>query len=87
MTKREVVWLLIRIAGLWFLWQATENVFSVISSFMVASSDPQLSCRSAGLLLPTVVRAGVYLIVGLYCLIGGNVFFQLLNRQPDTKDN
>lgn len=84
MNKKDVIWLLIRIAGLYFLWQSVEGVFALSSSYIVASNTPDLLSRSAGIFLQSIVRIGTYLSLGLYMLLNGRLIFDMLSRQPDS---
>jgi hypothetical protein len=80
--KREVVWLLIRIAGLYFFWHAIENGFSLIAGHAVAREATELLDKSGGIFIQAVLRTCLYLWLGLYCIGGGHIFFRLLTRQP-----
>jgi hypothetical protein len=40
--KREVIWLLIRLAGLWLLWQAGEDAITLMSSYLTAIEQTNL---------------------------------------------
>ena len=50
MTKREVVWLIIRLAGLYFLWHAGEATVGFMTSLGIATGElcacEQTSCKS-----------------------------------------
>jgi len=88
MTKREVIWLLIRLAGLWFLWQSIENVIVLSSSYLQTSQNPELLSRSAAVFLQLIWQTGFHFVAGLYCLSGGNALFKLLSRErPDDGDS
>ena len=84
MNKREVIWLLIRLAGLWLLWQAVEDAITLMSSYLTAIEQTNLLSRSTWVLVAMFLRMGIHLALGLYCLSAGNLFFDLLNREkPD----
>jgi hypothetical protein len=87
MNKREVSWLLVRIAGLWFIWQALENILSIVVTYWVASSQQELLSRSAGFFLPSTVRIVIYLALAFYCLGAGHLIFDLLRREPKVGDD
>jgi len=57
-------------------------VLSVLRLFFF--TDPRLVQQAAGLLLQSTLGALAYLIVGLYCLAGGELFYSVLNRESDT---
>jgi len=83
MTKAEVIWLLIRIAGLYFIFQSTEVAISTFGALIVAGETPGLISKSTGVLLPAIVRIVFYAWLGIYLLNDGTKFFQMLNRRPD----
>ena len=83
MTKAEVIWLLIRVAGLYFIFQSTEVAIGTFGALLVAGQEPGLMSRSAGVLLPAIIRIVFYAWLGIYLLNDGNKFFQMLNRRPD----
>lgn len=91
MTKRQVIWLLIRLAGLWFLWQSVTSAVALgwLGTYLQASEESGLLPKSTGFLfLQSVVLLGVYLALGLYCLRSGTALFNLLNREdPDDRDS
>jgi hypothetical protein len=86
MKTNDVIWLLIRIAGLYFLWQCFESVVALISNFVAFSESPGLLEKSTGVQLQILLRIGLYLGLGIYMLANGSLFFQVLNRQPDSDD-
>ena len=43
MNKKQVVWLLIRLAGLWFVWQSIENAIVLANAYLVASRAQRLA--------------------------------------------
>jgi preprotein translocase subunit SecG len=86
--KREVIWLLIRLAGLWLLWQSLEDAVTLMSSYLTAIQEANLMSRSTWVLVAMFLRMGIHLALGLYCLGAGNLFFDLLNREkPDNGDS
>jgi hypothetical protein len=83
MTKAEVIWLLIRVAGLYFIYQSIEVAISTFGVLLVASEAPGVMSKSAGVLLPAIIRIVFYAWLGIYLLNDGSKFFQMLNRRPD----
>jgi hypothetical protein len=81
MTKRQVVWLLIRVAGLWFLLQSVEYSNTLISTYLHASQDPSLFSRSTGVFVQLILQVGLNLFLGVYCVRLGDLFFYLLDRE------
>jgi len=86
MTKKEIVWLLIRIAGAYLLWQGVGSSVGLVANLAFASSTPELLSKSAGAFLGPVVMTGLDLSLGLYLLINGRVVFNLLSDRPDSLD-
>ncbi|HEV7683292.1 MAG TPA: hypothetical protein VGO68_14280 [Pyrinomonadaceae bacterium] len=87
MTKRQVVWLLIRGAGLWFLLQSVEYSNTLTSTYLHVSQDPDLFSRSTGVFVQLILQAGLNLFLGVYCVRFGNLFFFLLNRENGDDEN
>jgi hypothetical protein len=81
MTKRQVVWLLIRGAGLWFLLQSVEYTNTLTSTYLHASQNADLLSRSTGVFVQLILQIGLNLFLGVYCVRFGNLFFFLLNRE------
>ena len=82
MNKPQVIWLVIRLAGCFFIWRAAESVFSVLSLFFF--TDERLVQQASVLMLQSTLGALVYLLAGLYCLAGGEFIYGVLNRESDT---
>lgn len=83
MTKAEVVWLLIRIAGLYFIYQSIEIAISTFGALLVVSEARHGIPNSGGLLIPAIIRIVLYAWLGIHLLNDGGKFFRLLNRRPD----
>ncbi|HEV7892529.1 MAG TPA: hypothetical protein VGP08_18090 [Pyrinomonadaceae bacterium] len=80
MTKREVVWLIVRLAGLYFLWNAVTSSLGLFASLQLL--DGAATPRGAGaVLLQALVVTAFYAVIGLYCVNDGRVFFNVLNRE------
>jgi hypothetical protein len=82
MSKKEVIWLLIRIAGVYFLWLGVESLVTLISNYVVASGSPELLSRSARVFLQSVLLIGLHFSLGLYMLVNGSLLFRGLDQQP-----
>jgi hypothetical protein len=80
-TKKQVIWLVIRLAGLWFLWQSAGNAIALLGSFLHLSENPELLERSTGLLLQMAGQVALSFALGLYCVGDGRILFDLLNRE------
>ena len=83
MTKREVAWLIVKLAGLYFLWQAVETALSFAASYAIAGSNAALLSQSGGVFLHFILKTALYAWLGLYCVGNGRVFFHFLNHEPD----
>lgn len=83
MTKAEVIWLLVRIVGLYLIYQAVEVTISTFGVLVVASEAPGVVSKSAGVLLPTLFRIVLYACLGIYLLSDGSELFRLLSHRPD----
>jgi hypothetical protein len=86
MKKREVIWLLIRIAGLVFLWQAVENVVGYIITYPFFANSLLMPRNFGVAFLILILKAVLYSALGWYCLVGGQFVFNLLNREPGGED-
>jgi hypothetical protein len=88
MTKKEIIWLLIRLAGLWFLWQSVQLAIALVGNYLHMRQSPELFTDSAGLWLQMILQLGIHLALALYCLGSGNQLFGLLAREqreyPDS---
>ena len=87
MTKKEVAWLLIRLAGIWLLWQAVEGTVTLISSYLFLIETNQLHPQSAGVFWQLGLSVALHLALGVFCLsAGGNCLFHILTREDaDSK--
>lgn len=81
MTKREVVWLIIRLAGLYFLWQAVESTVGFVTGLWVANGAYSMPGNSALVLLAMLFKAALYSVLGFYCIGNGRLFFRVLSRE------
>ena len=86
MTKREVIWLLIRLAGVYFLAKGLLMTLELLNVLLVP-----LAYDLPGLTFSSLIREQFspllvtlfYLALGLYLIYRGGVVFRVLNRQPD----
>lgn len=86
MTKKDVIWLLIRIAGFYFLWQGVEIIINMISTLVLASGTPNLMAGSGGVFLKLLLQISLYFGLGLYMLVNGSLFFHMFSREPEFDD-
>lgn len=80
MTKRDVVWLIIRLAGLYFLWQAVECAVGFVTSAGIVAGTFG-AATTAPVLLVLMLKAGLYSALGFYCVRDGKFFFDVLSRE------
>jgi len=86
MTKKEVAWLLIRLAGLLLLWQAISGVATLASSYVFVIENAPLLSRSTGVLAQMTLLMLINLALGLYCVFGGSALFKILNSEDGDSD-
>jgi len=83
-TKNEVAWLLIRLAGIWLLWQAVEGTVTLISSYLFLIENNQLLPRSGGVFWQIGLSVALHLALGVFCLsAGGNILFHIVTREDE----
>jgi hypothetical protein len=83
-TKNEVAWLLIRLAGIWLLWQAVEGTVTLISTYLFLIENDQLNPRSAGVFWQMGLSVALHLALGVFCLsAGGNILFHIVTREDE----
>ena len=47
-TKRQVIWFLIRLAGIWFLWQSIESAILLVGTFLHLIQEPEITFQVLG---------------------------------------
>ncbi|HEY0427624.1 MAG TPA: hypothetical protein VGC76_07555 [Pyrinomonadaceae bacterium] len=85
MTKKDVAWLIVRIIGICFLWNAGSYLFIVFQNLLLAAgaSKETLLSEASGLISVWVIEAVVSLILGIYFLKNGKFLFELINSESD----
>ncbi|HEY0546306.1 MAG TPA: hypothetical protein VGC91_13080 [Pyrinomonadaceae bacterium] len=86
MTKKDVIWLLIRISGLYFILQGIESLLGLWASLITVNNSPGMLKNSAGVLLQSFLLTAIYFSFGIYMVSNGSFFYRLLSRQPDSDD-
>lgn len=81
MTKKQVIWILIRLAGLWFLFQAVTGAITLFTTYFHTSQDERLLEKSTWLFLQQAGQMFLSFAIGLYCAADGRILFELLNRE------
>jgi len=87
MNKREAIWILIRLVGLWFFWQTLENAMLIVTNYLLVSQQPGLLSKSGGVFFQITVRMVIYLGFSIYCLGAGDMIYSLLNHEPPVLDD
>jgi hypothetical protein len=80
-TKKQIIWLLIRLAGLWFLFQAVTGAVTLVTTYFHTSQDPRLLEKSTWLFLQQAGQMCLSFALGLYCAGDGRILFALLDRE------
>ena len=82
MSKRDVAWLVVRLAGLYFIWNAVTSSLGLFASLRLF--DGSATPRGAGLVFfEALVVTALYAALGLYCVNDGRFFVNILNRESD----
>ena len=84
MNKKEVVWLIIRVIGLWLVWEAIESTAPLITLVTTGPSANYLLTFVLAV-LRSLARIVFYLAVGIYFLKGGGLIFGLLNHEANPQ--
>jgi F0F1-type ATP synthase membrane subunit c/vacuolar-type H+-ATPase subunit K len=82
MTKRNVVWLIVRLVGLYLLWGAVTSAFGLVAGLLAFKSFVAVREEGAFFVQPFVMTV-LYTALGLYCVADGRVLFYVLNRESD----
>ena len=81
MNKSEVVWLIVRLAGLYFFWQAFEALVALLTSLGALSGARGVLEATGWVIGQLLLKAFVYVVLGIYCVDNGKLFFSILNRE------
>jgi hypothetical protein len=84
MKKREIVWLVIKVIGLYFIYEAVTSGLKLIASFIVAFQAPELFYKSIGIFIPQIVLVALCAIIANYLLRDGRLVFDILNREEPS---
>lgn len=86
MKKSEVVWLVVKLIGLYCVYSAVTGTLTFLSSFLLALQNPELFSKSVIIFLQSIAMIAIYGIVGNYLLRDGKFLFDVLNREepPNT---
>lgn len=89
MTKKQLAWLIVRVIGVFSLYNALKYAFIVFENVMMTSNIDNgnvLLEKGAGLISGWIVEGIVYLLIGLYLIIDGRVLFNLFNRESNEDE-
>ncbi len=87
MNKREVVWLITRLIGLYLLYSAIVSGIAFLGLFMTALQTPDLFSRSLGLFAQSLFMIAAQGIVGIYLLKDGGLLFDILHYEKPAGDS
>jgi hypothetical protein len=85
MNKREVVWLLVRLIGLYLLYLAATTSISLLGTLLTAL-QAEIASRSMLMFFPSALLAVMEGIAGFYLLNTGTVLFNILAREEPRID-
>lgn len=86
MKKSEVVWLAVKLIGLFCIYSAVTSTLTFLSSFLLALQNPELFRKSVIIFLQSIAMIGIYGIVGNYLLRDGKFLFDVLNREEPPNE-
>ena len=81
MKKSEVVWLIVRLAGVYFFWLAFETSVTLLASLGALSSARGMPGATGWVIVQLLLKMVVYAVLGRYCVEDGNLIFNILNRE------
>lgn len=88
MNKKQIIWLIIRLVGIWFCWEAVQTTATILNTIAifgeVGATNRVVAEAASGMMIQIVLGGIVKLAIGLYCVGGGEILFSLLNREPDN---
>jgi hypothetical protein len=87
MNKQEVVWLIIRLIGLYLLYCAVTASINFLGTFMTAIQTPSLLEKSLGLFAQAIFLIAIQGIVGIYLLRDGGILFDILQSEGDRNSS
>ncbi|HEV7643846.1 MAG TPA: hypothetical protein VGO50_07910 [Pyrinomonadaceae bacterium] len=86
MNKKEVVWLVVRLIGVYLLYLAAITSISLIGTLLTALQTPELASRSMSMFVSPALLAVMEGIVGFYLVNTGTVLFNILAREEPRID-
>jgi hypothetical protein len=84
LTKKQVVWLLVRIAGVALLANGIRYFLIVLENIMMGMSvakGQELLSAGSGLITGWIIEAVLFCAAGFYLLEDGRLLFRWLNRE------
>lgn len=86
MKKNEVVWLIIKLIGLYCVFSAITSAISFLGSFLTVLQEPKVLSTWFPIFLQSIAMIAFYGIVGNYLLKDGKFLFDILNQEePPNK--
>ena len=81
MTKSQFINVVIRLIGLFLLAYAALCLLTLVSGLVLLSDGPQAPSLARTLVVDSIMRITFSLIVGLYMIVDGGLFFSILDRE------
>ena len=86
MTKSNICWLIVRLLGLFFIYEALRWTSSILTSLTTASTTSRgavLLSESLGLISGMAICAAICLLLGAYLLLNGTLIYKLLMSENE----
>ena len=86
-TKKQIVWLSVRIIGTLAIFNSLRFVFTILENLLLITNSEMRTItisQGSGLVIGWTVEAIAYFAIGLYLLLNGTILFDLLNRESSS---
>lgn len=90
MTKREIVWLIVKLIGVYFIYEAAMSAWNLIATIftLIAVSNKYTGADETRNFLKLMAWALAmtifYVWIGWYLIKDGRLLFQILNREEPS---
>lgn len=87
MTKREIVWLIVKLIGVYFIYEAAMSAWNLLATFftLISVSDRYIGGDDTRNFLKLIAWAiammAFHAWIGWYLINDGRLLFQILNRE------
>ncbi len=86
MNKKEVVWVIVRLIGVYLLYLAAITSISLLGTLLTALQMPEVPSKSILMFVPTGLLAIMEGVAGFYLVNSGTVLFNILAREEPRID-